>query len=130
MEKWKKAHASDVEHWFDTLGDFEALNSLATIHFNNPGWCFPALHDKHFFMKAKELDQKFDNGDDILDLSGAKRVTQNLIRVDVDFPVWMFELLDKEANRIGVTRQSIIKVWLAERLEQLSANKALHRTSR
>jgi hypothetical protein len=81
-------------------------------------------------MKAKELDQKFDNGDDILDLSGAKRVTQNLIRVDVDFPVWMFELLDKEANRIGVTRQSIIKVWLAERLEQLSANKALHRTSR
>jgi hypothetical protein len=81
-------------------------------------------------MKAKELDQKFDNGDDILDLSRAKRVTQNLIRVDVDFPVWMFELLDKEANRIGVTRQSIIKVWLAERLEQLSANKALHRTSR
>jgi hypothetical protein len=81
-------------------------------------------------MKAKELDQKFDNGDDILDLSGAKRVTQNLKRVDVDFPVWMLELLDKEANRIGVTRQSIIKVWLAERLEQLSANKALHRTSR
>ena len=81
-------------------------------------------------MKAKELDQKFDNGDDILDLSRAKRVTQNLIRVDVDFPVWMFELLDKEANRIGVTRQSIIKVWLAERLEQLSADKALHRTSR
>jgi len=81
-------------------------------------------------MKAKELDQKFDNGDDILDLSRAKRVTQNLIRVDVDFPVWMFELLDKEANRIGVTRQSIIKVWLAERLEQLAANKALQRTNR
>jgi len=84
-------------------------------------------------MKAKELGQKFDNGDDILDfldLSKAKRVMQDQKRVDVDFPVWMLELLDKEASRIGVTRQSIIKVWLAERLEQLAANKALQRTSR
>ncbi|MDD5319393.1 MAG: CopG family transcriptional regulator [Methylococcales bacterium] len=84
-------------------------------------------------MKAKELDQKFDNGDDILDsldLSKAKRVMQDQKRGDVDFPVWMLELLDKEASRIGVTRQSIIKIWLAERLEQLAANKALQRTSR
>ena len=84
-------------------------------------------------MKAKELDQKFDNGDDILDsldLSKAKRVMQDQKRVDVDFPVWMLESLDKEASRIGVTRQSIIKVWLAERLEQLAANKALQRTNR
>jgi hypothetical protein len=81
-------------------------------------------------MKAKELDQKFDNGDDILDLSKAKRVMQDQKRVDVDFPVWMLELSDNEASRIGVTRQSIIKVWLAERLEQLAANKALQRTSR
>jgi hypothetical protein len=84
-------------------------------------------------MKAKELDQKFDNGDNILDsldLSKAKRVMQDQKRVDVDFPVWMLELLDKEASRIGVTRQSIIKVWLAERLEQLAANKALQRTNR
>ena len=55
---------------------------------------------------------------------------QDQKRVDVDFPVWMLELLDKEASRIGVTRQSIIKVWLAERLEQQAANKALQRTSR
>ena len=64
-------------------------------------------------MKAKELDQKFDNGDNImdsLDLSKAKRVMQDQKRVDIDFPVWMLELLDKEASRIGVTRQSIIKV--------------------
>lgn len=84
-------------------------------------------------MKANELDQKFDNGDNILDsldLSKARRVMQDQKRVDVDFPVWMLELLDKEASRIGVTRQSIIKVWLAERLEQLAANKALQRTSR
>jgi hypothetical protein len=76
-------------------------------------------------MKAKEFDQKFDDGKGILDavdLSKAKRVMQNQKRVNVDFPVWMLELLDKEASRIGVTRQSIIKVWLAERLEQLPTN--------
>lgn len=72
-------------------------------------------------MKAKEFDQKFDaNEDDVisdLDLSSAKRVNQEQKRVNVDFPIWMIESLDKEASRLGVTRQSIIKVWLAERLE-------------
>ncbi|WP_027159481.1 type II toxin-antitoxin system BrnA family antitoxin [Methylobacter luteus] len=84
-------------------------------------------------MKAKELDQKFDNGEDILDsldLSKAKRIMHDQKRVNVDFPAWMLESLDREASRVGVTRQSIIKVWLAERLEQLAANKALQRTSR
>jgi predicted DNA binding CopG/RHH family protein len=84
------------------------------------------------FMKAKEFDKKFDLGDDIsesLDLSKAKRVMQDQKRVNVDFPAWMLESLDKEASRVGVTRQSIIKIWLAERLEQLAANKALQRTS-
>ena len=84
-------------------------------------------------MKAKELDQKFENGESILDsldLSKAKRVMQDQRRVNVDFPAWMLESLDKEASRVGVTRQSIIKVWLAERLEQLAANKALQRTNR
>ncbi|MGH8556632.1 MAG: type II toxin-antitoxin system BrnA family antitoxin [Methylococcales bacterium] len=60
----------------------------------------------------------------------AKRVMQDQKRVNVDFPAWMLESLDKEASRVGVTRQSIIKVWLAERLEQLAANKALPRKSR
>ena len=55
LEKWKKEHTTDVKSWFDTLGDFEALNSLSVIHFNNPDWCFPVLHDTHFFIKAKEL---------------------------------------------------------------------------
>jgi hypothetical protein len=85
------------------------------------------------YMKAKELDQKFDNGEDILDsldLSKTKRVMQDQKRVNVDFPAWMLDSLDKEASRVGVTRQSIIKVWLAERLEQLAANKALQRTGR
>ena len=73
-------------------------------------------------MKAKDFDEKFDAGEedilDQLDLSSAKRVNQQQKRVNVDFPIWMIESLDKEASRLGVTRQSIIKVWLAERLEK------------
>jgi len=72
-------------------------------------------------MKAKVFDQKFDKGTNIissLDLSKAKRVLQVQKRVNVDFPVWMIESLDREAGKLGVTRQSIIKVWLAERLEE------------
>ena len=74
-------------------------------------------------MKAKQLDRKFDEGEDIskyLDLSKAKRPAQEQKRVNVDFPLWMIQLLDKEARRLGVPRQSIIKVWVAERLEKAS----------
>jgi len=72
-------------------------------------------------MKAEEFDRLFDQGKDIthlLDLASARRPNQEQKRVNVDFPVWMVNKLDKEAKRLGVTRQSIIKVWLAERLER------------
>ena len=72
-------------------------------------------------MKAKDFDQKFDAGEeDIipdLDLSTAVKPNQIEKQVNVDFPVWMIDSLDREASRIGVTRQSIIKMWLAEKLE-------------
>ena len=71
-------------------------------------------------MKAENFDQKFDDGIDLtasLDLSKAKRVMQTQKRVNVDFPTWMIDSLDREASKLGVTRQSVIKVWLAERLE-------------
>jgi hypothetical protein len=74
-------------------------------------------------MKAKELDRKFDQGEDIskyLDIRKARRPAQEQKRVNVDFPLWMIQLLDKEARRLGVPRQSIIKVWVAERLEKAS----------
>ena len=74
-------------------------------------------------MKAKELDKKFDAGEDItnyLDLTKAHRSGLAQKRVNVDFPVWMIESLDREARRLGVTRQSIIKVWIAERLTDCS----------
>lgn len=76
-------------------------------------------------MKAKTIDEKFDSGEDILDsfdLSKARRPNQEQKRVNVDFPIWMVASLDKEARHLGVTRQSIIKVWLAERLEKISSN--------
>jgi len=74
-------------------------------------------------IKAKEIEKKFDEGEDIskyLDLSKAKRLKQEQKRVNVDFPLWMIHFLDKEAKRLGVPRQSIIKVWVAERLEKVS----------
>jgi len=79
-------------------------------------------------MKAKSLDKKFDEGKDIskeLDISKARRPLQAQKRVNVDFPIWMIDSLDKEASRLGVTRQSIIKVWLSERLQQGTSNKKL-----
>lgn len=79
-------------------------------------------------MKAKTFDRKFDEGKDVteaLDLSKARRPLQAQKRVNVDFPTWMVRELDMEASRVGVTRQSIIKMWLAERLEESATNKSL-----
>ncbi len=72
-------------------------------------------------MKAHDLDKAFDkNQRDVLDdfdLDSAKRSNRTAKRVNVDFPSWMVESLDKEAQRLGVTRQSLIKLWLADRLD-------------
>jgi hypothetical protein len=79
-------------------------------------------------MKAKNFEDNFESGDEILqhlDLSKAKRPMQKQKRINVDIPEWMIDSLDREAGRVGVTRQSIIKVWLAERLEQ---SQSLERT--
>jgi len=76
-------------------------------------------------MKAKTFDDKFDKGQDVtdvLDFSKARRPLQVQKRVNVDFPAWMVQELDREARRVGVTRQSIIKVWLAERLKSQATN--------
>ncbi|MBC7824571.1 MAG: CopG family transcriptional regulator [Candidatus Parcubacteria bacterium] len=74
-------------------------------------------------MKADEFDTRFDNGEDItnlLDLSQANHPGYEQTRVDVDFPIWMLEALDQEAKRLGVTRQAIIKLWIADHLATLS----------
>jgi len=74
-------------------------------------------------MKAREFDKRFDNGEDVskyLDMTKARKPKQEHKRVNVDFPLWMIHLLDKEARRLGVPRQSIIKVWIADRLENAS----------
>jgi hypothetical protein len=82
-------------------------------------------------MKAKKFEQQFDGGADItasLDLSKANRMLQEQKRVNVDFPTWMVDSLDREASKMGVTRQSVIKVWLAERLQATNSHVPLQRT--
>jgi len=72
-------------------------------------------------MRAEEFDERFDRGEDVtpaLDLAAARHPGYEQRRVNVDFPAWMVESLDREAKRLGVTRQSIIKLWIAERLER------------
>ena len=82
-------------------------------------------------MKAEEFDRKFDdNEEDViedLDLSTIRRPNRRQKRVNVDFPIWIIDALDEEASRIGVTRQSIIKMWLAERLEDLARSRRVDR---
>ncbi|MFM7266516.1 MAG: type II toxin-antitoxin system BrnA family antitoxin [Cyanobium sp.] len=74
-------------------------------------------------MNSPEFDRRFEEGESVLealDLEAARRPRLEARRVNVDFPLWMVEQLDREASRLGVTRQSIIKLWLAERLESRS----------
>ncbi len=78
-------------------------------------------------MSTEEFDERFDAGEDAmdaLDLLAARRPGLEQRRVNVDFPSWMIERLDREAKRLGVTRQSVIKVWIAERLEHRGGNVA------
>lgn len=72
-------------------------------------------------VNSSEFDRRFDDGEsiiEVLDVAAARRQRLEQKRVNVDFPLKMVDQLDQEANRLGVTRQSIIKVWLAERLER------------
>jgi len=74
-------------------------------------------------VKAEELEKKFDDGEDVtkyLDVSGARRPGHEQRRVNVDFPTWMIESLDREASRLGVPRQSLIKMLIARHLDQAS----------
>jgi len=71
-------------------------------------------------MTVAEFDAAFDNGEDVdhlIDWSSAKRINEAAKRVNVDFPLWMVRALDAQAKKRGVTRQALIKMWLADRLE-------------
>ena len=73
-------------------------------------------------MKTKDFIKKFDNDEDIsefLDFSKARRPGREQKRVNVDFPVWMIQSLDEEAERLGIARQAVIKTWIADRLEMI-----------
>ena len=75
--------------------------------------------------KAKDLDRRFDAGEDILkylDVTKARRPGHDQRRVNVDFPVWMIQSLDREASKLGVPRQSLIKMLIARHLEELGSS--------
>jgi len=70
-------------------------------------------------IKASELDKKFDNGEDVLEYFDTTKLTRPnevMKRINVDFPLWMLKGLDKKAKHLGVNRQSILKIWVAEKL--------------
>lgn len=70
-------------------------------------------------MKATEFDKRFDDGEDLsgqIDWGAARRPNVETRRVNVDFPAWVVSGLDQQAQRLGVTRQALIKLWIAERL--------------
>ncbi len=71
-------------------------------------------------QKASEIDKQFDNDEDVLeyfDLSKIKRPNEDIKRINVDFPIWMLKSLDRKAKHLGINRQSVIKMWIAEKLE-------------
>lgn len=74
-------------------------------------------------ITAKEFDEIFDRGEEdiiqYLDLKSARRINEEPQRVNVDFPRWVVQRLDREANRLGVSRQALLKIWIAERLEKV-----------
>ena len=75
-------------------------------------------------MKANEFDKVFEEGTNItkyLDFSKAKRIKQSQKRVNIDFPIWMIKSLDKEAKKLGMPRQTMIKLWIAEKLKPMDS---------
>ncbi len=71
-------------------------------------------------MKATEFDERFDAGEDVsadVDWSKARRLNVEAKRVNVDFPTWVVSGLDRQAQKLGITRQALIKIWIAERLQ-------------
>jgi hypothetical protein len=75
-------------------------------------------------IKAKDFDAAFDRGENVtqhLNKSKKRRVNAEMKRVNIDFPAWVVSSLDKEARRLGVTRQSLVKIWIVEKFEERAA---------
>jgi hypothetical protein len=71
--------------------------------------------------KAKDFDNKFESGEDLtnqLNFSKARRVNQESKRVNIEFPLWVVGQLDKQSKRLGIIRQALVKVWIAEKLKE------------
>ena len=78
--------------------------------------------------KTKDFDEAFDKGEDVssyLDISKARRINTEVRRVNVDFPIWVIESLDREARRLGISRQALLKMWVAERIDASFSNETV-----
>lgn len=76
-------------------------------------------------IKAKDFDAAFERGEDVtkyINKSKSRRPNEQLRRVNIDFPAWVIESLDKEARRLGVTRQSLVKMWIAQKVKEETAS--------
>jgi hypothetical protein len=79
-------------------------------------------------MTAQEFEKQFDDGEDItphIDPSSIHRPGLQARRVNVDFPEWIIEKLDMQSRLIGVSRQSLIKLWVSERIQQEHQNQKI-----
>ena len=107
------------------MGEIAGTQWSAIITYRNEAVCIISVRrsqkTENRYMKTPEFDTAFDKGEDItgaLDIPKAQRPRRKSKRISIDCPVWMIEELEEEADRLGVTRQSLIKIWLAERLEE------------
>jgi hypothetical protein len=79
----------------------------------------PSIETLPAITDTAAFDARFDNGEDLsahIDWTSARRPNLVIKRVNVDFPTWVVEALDEQAERLGVTRQSLIKIWITDRL--------------
>jgi len=111
------------EERFLVLGKIDSKNYTAIITYRDTN--IRIMKRRLNCMKASELDKKFDdNQEDILDYfdrSKIKMINEEPKRVNIDFPLWMVQSLDREAKHVGVSRQAVIKMWLAEKLQSLNS---------
>ncbi len=117
------ANTAGEPRWL-AIGEIEGTQWSAIVTYRNEAVRIISVRrsqqSEHRCMNTPEFDAAFDKGEDItgaLDMPKAQRPRRKNKRISIDCPAWMTERIDEEADHLGITRQSLIKTWLAERLE-------------
>jgi hypothetical protein len=72
-------------------------------------------------ISAVEFDEKFEKKENLVPYLQTDKITKPGLksrRVSVDFPEWMVQELDRAAQKLGITRQSLIKVFISDKLKE------------